>query len=375
MKITAAVAEERSAPFTIQTLDLDAHRPDEILVRVVGAGICQTDLSILEHDVPPLLPAVLGHEGAGVVEQIGSRVTKVQPGDSVVITFVSCGECVRCLRGEPGYCANMYALNFMGRRGDGSHVLYRGEGRDARAVTGRFFGQSCFATYALASERNVVKVPTDMALESLGPLGCSVLTGAGAVMNGLRAQAGASIAVFGVGAVGMSAVMAARAVGCTTIIAVDINPERLALAQALGATHAIQAARATETVEIAPVRAIQEITRGGADYSLEATGLPSVLRQAVEALTNRGVCGAVGVASYEEEFTLNMNSIVSGRAIRGILVGDSVPDLFIPALIELHRQGRFAFDQLIRYYPLREINQAADDVRRGATIKAVLRMA
>jgi aryl-alcohol dehydrogenase len=374
MQITAAVTQEKSAPFTLQTLELDGPRPDEVLVRVVGAGICHTDLSVRDQDFPPILPAVLGHEGAGVVEQVGARVTKVRPGDPVVMTFASCGDCLRCHRGEPAYCASFFALNFSGRRADGSSSFRRDgsvEGGDGRLIGGHFFGQSSFATYALAGERNVVKVPGGVPLESLGPLGCGVQTGAGAVMNSLRVPAGATIAVFGVGAVGMSAVMAARAVGCTTIIAVDINAERLALSRELGATHVIQAAPGAEGEQ---VKAIQEMTRGGADYSLEATGNPSVFRQAVDALGNRGVCGLIGAAPYGTEVSFDMNSIVIGRTIRGIIEGDSVPDVFIPALIELHRQGRFPFDRLIRYYPFQDINQAAEDAHRGATIKPVLRM-
>lgn len=370
MQITAAVAEQKSSPFTIQTLELDAPRWGEILIRVIGAGVCSTDLFVREHGFPPILPAVLGHEGSGVVEQVGPGVTKVQPGDPVVMTFASCGNCARCLREEPAYCASFYELNCSGRRPDGSPVLY-GSGH---AVSGRFLGQSSFATYALSDERSVVKVPEGVSLASLGPLGCSIQTGMGVVMNSLRVQAGTSIAVFGVGAVGMSAVMAARIVDCATIIAIDTKPERLAMAQTLGATHTIHAV-GTQAAEVALVPAVREVADGGVDYTVEATGVPSVLRAAVEALNNRGMCGAVGMAPHGAEVSLPMSSILMGRTIRGVLEGDSVPDVFIPKLVELHREGKLPFDRLIRYYSLNDINQAADDVQNGVTIKPVLRMA
>jgi aryl-alcohol dehydrogenase len=236
-------------------------------------------------------------------------------------------------------------------------------------VHGRFFGQSSFASYSVAAERSVVKVREDAPLELLGPLGCGVQTGAGSVLNTLRPEAGSSIAVFGTGAVGMSAIMAAAIAGCTTIIGIDVKPSRLELARELGATHTINGAE-TDAVE-----EIGGITGGGANYSLETTAVPAVFRQAVDCLAPIGVCGLVGAAPLGTEANLDMNNIlIPGRTVRGIVEGDSVPDVFIPRLIELYDKGRFPFDRLVEFYDLQEINQAARDAEEGTAIKPVIRM-
>lgn len=362
MKITAAVTRGKSQPFTIEELDLDEPREDEVLVRVVSAGICHTDLTVRDQYFPTPLPAVLGHEGAGVVEQVGRRVTKVQPGDHVVLTAMYCGTCTNCLRARPGNCSHLYALNFAAVRPDGSISLHKGD----EPINGPFFEQSSFATYALANERSVVKVRKDAPLELLGPLGCGIQTGAGAVMNALKPWAGSSIAVFGTGSVGLSAIMAARIVGCTTIIGVDVRPQRLALAQELGATHVINGSEGNTLEQI------RAITGDGVDFSLEATGIPQIFRQAVECIRVTGVCGIVGAPPLDTEVTLDVHSIIWGRTIRGIVLGDSVPDIFIPQLIDLYLQGRLPFDKLITYYKLEEINTAADLSQAGEVLKPVL---
>ena len=362
MKIIAAVARDRSGPFTVEELDLQEPRDDEMAVRVVGAGICHTDPAARAGAVP--LPVVLGHEGAGVVERVGARVTKVRPGDHVVLGFLSCGSCGTCQRGMPSYCENGLACNFAAARLDGSSIL-RGRGGTVRS---HFFGQSSFASHCLASERNVVKVRDDVPLELLGPLGCGIQAGAGAVLNAAGQRSHGSIAVF-VGPVGLSAVMAARAAGYTTIIGIDTNPARLELATELGATHVLNAA-ATD-----PVTEVKQITGGGAGYAIEASGRPEVLRQAVDCLAPLGVCGLIGGPPAGTQVTLDMHRLLFGRTVRGILGGDSIPDLFIPHLIELYLAGRFPFDQLITFYPLREINQAAGDSLGGRVVKPVLRVA
>jgi aryl-alcohol dehydrogenase len=363
MKITAAVVREKSGPFVIEEVELDDPRDDEVLVRMVGCGVCHTDLVAQAGFMPIPLPAVFGHEGSGVVEKAGSRVTKVKPGDHVVMSFRSCGACSSCMRGLPANCLDFFKLNFAGVRVDGSPTMKRA----GATINALFFNQSSFASYTLASERNVVKVPNDVPLELLGPMGCGIQTGAGGVMNSLRARAGSSIAVFGAGSVGLSAIMAAVAVGCTTVIAVDINGERLGMAQKLGATHVV------DSGQVDPVETIQRVTGGGVQYSLECTGLPKVFRQSVDALAMTGVCGLIGVAPFGVEVSLDMQTILNGRTVRGIVEGDSIPDIFIPQLIELYKLGRFPFDRMIKFYPFDQINQAADDSEKGRTLKAVLR--
>lgn len=365
MKIRAAVVREKERPFAVEELNLEEPRAGEVLVRTVAAGMCHTDLICRDQWYPVPLPSVFGHEGAGVVEQVGEGVTKVESGDKVVLTYASCGKCATCLRGKPSYCLNFFDLNFGGSRLDGSSPI----GGDGEVVHGHFFGQSSFATYALATERNVVKVGDDASLEILGPLGCGIQTGAGGVLNTLHPEAGSSIAVFGTGAVGLSAVMAARIAGCATIIGVDVRPVRLELAREFGATHVINGDESDALKEI------REITGGGANYSIETTAVPAVFRQAVDALGPLGVCGLIGAARLGTEVSLDMNDVlIPGKTVRGIVEGDSVPDVFIPRLVELHAQGRFPFDRLIEIYELDEINEAAEAAEGGEAIKPVLRM-
>lgn len=363
MEIKAAVINEKSGLFQLQTLNLDAPNADEVLIKIAGVGICHTDLVCRDQYFPVPLPCVFGHEGSGVVEQVGDNVTHVAPGDHVVLSYDSCGSCSSCSGGLPGYCLSLYENNFAGTRVDGSTSL----SRDGEVVYGHFFHQSSFATYALGAKSNVVKVNKEAPLELLGPLGCGIQTGAGAVINALKATAGSSIAVFGVGSVGLSAIMAAKLCGCATIIAVDMQDARLDLAKDCGATHVVNPEKDN------PVEAIQEISRGGVLYSLECTGLPAVVRQAVDCLTLTGVCGVVGVSPLGTEFSLDMNSILFGRSVRGIIEGDSVPSVFIPRLIDLFLQGRFPFDKLMKFYDFDDINQAVTETEKGEVIKAILK--
>lgn len=367
-KIKAAVIRQKGGPFQIEDLIQDDPRSDEVRVRIIATGMCHTDMVARDqlYEVP--LPVVLGHEGSGVVEQIGSNVKKVTVGDHVVLTYMWCGHCKPCLRGDLTYCENFYVLNFNGAREDGSTSTFTAE-NTSEPVHDHFFGQSSFGTFALAHERNVIKVPSDVPLDLLGPLGCGIQTGAGAVMNALKVCAGSSFAAFGGGAVGLSAVMAARAAGATTVISVDVVPSRLTLAMELGATHTINS-RETD-----PVDAVRKITGGGADFTLESSGRPAVLRQAIDALAIRGTCGIVGAPALGTEASFDVNGVMTaGKRIFGIIEGDSKPDLFIPALVELYKQGRFPFNKLVKFYSLDQINQAAEDSEKGITLKPIIRL-
>jgi len=365
MQIKAAVAHASDKPFSIETLDLEDPRAGEVLVRVVGVGICHTDVKAWQQIRPVPLPAVFGHEGAGVVEKIGDGVSKVQPGDHVVMTFHSCGQCANCQGGHSAYCELVGVLNFGAKRLDGSTTL----ASNGKPVSSPFFGQSSFGTYALASERNVVKVPQDVPLEMLGPLGCGIQTGAGAVMNVLQPAAGSSIVIYGAGSVGLSAAMAAAIVGCTTIISVDVLPHRLELATELGATHVIDATHTD------PVQAVRQIVPGGTTYSLDTSARPDVFRQAVDSIRIMGECGLIGGMAPGQEVSIEANHLLLGRRVRGIIQGDSTPDVFIPHLIDLYRQGNFPFDRLISEYALDDINTAVADMRSGKAIKPILKVA
>ena len=363
MEIVAAVVREKSGTFEVEALEIEAPRSNEVLVRIVGVGVCHTDLSCRDQMYPVPFPSVLGHEGAGVVEAVGENVTKVQPGDHVVLSYRSCGECRNCQKDDPSHCLRIFECNFSGTRDDGSCTLHKG----SEILHGNFFRQSSFASYALATEANTIKVNKTAPLELLGPLGCGIQTGAGAVMNSLQPEAGESLVVFGCGSVGLSAVMAAKIEGCEPIIAVDLNEERLALALSLGATHSIN------PMQVDVVEKVVDITNGGADYSLECTASPQVFRQAVDCLCVTGVCGLVGAAPMGTEVSLDMNSIMFGRTVKGIIEGDSIPDVFIPKMVELYLEGVFPIDRLISFYSLAEIDQAVADSEQGKVIKAVLR--
>jgi aryl-alcohol dehydrogenase len=362
VRVRAAVSREAGRAPAIEDLEIEDPRAAEVLVRLVATGVCHTDLSI--HAAPGPKPIVLGHEGAGVVERVGQGVTRVTPGDPVVIGPNFCGRCPNCLRNATSYCHESMTRNFGGLRPDGTSPLSSG----GSPVYGRFFGQSSFATHSLADERAVIPVPPDLPLELLGPLGCGVHTGAGSVINSLRVGPGQSIAVFGAGSVGLSAVMAARLVGAARIVAVDVVPSRLELATELGATDAIDAS------DGGAVEAIRELAPHGVDVTLNTTKSAAVFGQAVACLTAEGVAGFVTTPTDEWRPDL-MHLLSGGRRVQGIIGGSATPSLFIPMLIDYFRQGRFPFDRLVTFYPLEAIGDAFADAEAGRTIKAVLRVA
>ena len=363
MEIRAAVVREKGS-FVVEAADLAPPKADEVLVKIVATGLCHTDLAVRDQHIPLPLPAVLGHEGAGIVAEVGAGVTKVVPGDAVVISYAACGRCANCLSGRPAYCDQFVAYNVGARRPDGSCTHHQ----NGEPLTSSFFGQSSFGTYALASERSVVKVPKDIPLDILGPLGCGIQTGAGAVLNVLKPKAHESIAVFGLGAVGLSAVMGAKIIGCARIVAVDIVESRLNLAKELGATHTVQANKEDAVV------AVQNLARGGVDYAVEATGIPAVMTQAFDVLKPSGTVVVLGVAPPGARVSVDASSLLGGKTIKGAIEGDSIPDIFIPQLINYYRRGLFPFDRLIRRYKFSEINKAAADSERGEAIKPVLMM-
>ncbi|WP_329251505.1 NAD(P)-dependent alcohol dehydrogenase [Streptomyces canus] len=360
----AAVVESGGAPFTLSDVELDEPGPHEALVRMVATGLCHTDLGVASGGLPFPLPGVLGHEGAGVVEAVGPAVTGVAPGDHVVLSFTSCGDCRNCDGGHPAYCAAWLPLNLLGgRRADGTSTI----SRDGEPLGGHFFGQSSFAERALVDERSLVKVDQDVPLESIAPLGCGVQTGVGAVWNVLKPVTGSTIVVLGAGAVGLSAVMAAALSPATTIVAVDRFGERLTLARELGATHTVNAA------EEDLGEALAALTGGqGADGIVETTGNVSVLRQGVDALGARGTVVVVGAPPFGTEVSLDVNGLLGGKRVVGLTLGDAETQSFIPALVRLVKEGRLPLHRLISTYPFADIDQAVRDMRAGKAIKPVL---
>ncbi|HEX4360981.1 MAG TPA: NAD(P)-dependent alcohol dehydrogenase [Pseudonocardia sp.] len=366
---TAAVAEPGVGEFAWRTVVLDDPRPDEVLVRIVATSLCHTDLTVLAGRQPTQLPAVLGHESAGVVEAVGAGVTLVRPGDQVLLTFNSCGHCPRCRTGAPTQCESFFARNFSGRREDGTAPIH---GEDGAPIGGQFFGQSSLAHHALVSEHSVVPVEAadDDELAALAPVNCGVQAGAGTVLNVLRPQPGDSIAVFGAGAVGLSAVLAARLTAATTIIAVDIIDSRLKLAGELGAQHLVN----STGIELPAT--LRDLTGGtGPTHIVETTGVPPLLEQAIEAIASHGTVAVVGAPGGDARASFNINAMIDGRTVRGVTCGASDRINFIPTLVELHRQGRLPFDRMIRTYTPDQLGQAVADARSGHTLKPVIRFA
>lgn len=361
--IRAAVINEYGGPFSFEDLELDAPRADEVQVRLVAAGVCHTDAVARAGDYPVPMPIVLGHEGAGIVEAVGVDVTDVHVGDHVVLSFVSCGGCSTCVTGRPALCQFAFERNFLAARPDGSTSLRRSDGG---AVHGLFFGQSSFGTHVIARASSVVVIDLDFDLRLAGPLGCGFQTGAGAVLNSLQPATGSSMAIFGAGAVGLCAVMAARIAGCGTIIAVDRHAGRLDLALEVGATHTVLSGHGDV------VAAIRAIVAAGVEYALDTTGNPVVVRQAIDALRVAGVFGLIGAARPGTEVSLDLTHMLFGRVFRGIIEGDSVPRLFIPELIAHHRAGRLPIDRLVQFFPFTELQRAMDASERGEAIKPVL---
>jgi aryl-alcohol dehydrogenase len=365
MKIQAAVLRESRRPLVLEELELDEVRANEVRVKIHSCGICHTDVACRDAVIPIKLPLVLGHEGAGTVEEVGQHVTGVRPGDHVLLSFSSCGSCASCSTAHPAYCEHFTAMNFGGVRPDGTSTLRSSKG----AVNSLFFGQSAFATHAVVPESSLVRIASDLPMDVLAPLGCGIQTGAGAVLNSLRARPGDSIAIFGVGAVGTSAVMAARFSGCSRIIAIDRVRSRLDLALELGATDVVDGSATTDLT--GEVRAI---SRSGVTHVVDTTGVGEVVAQAVQCLASRGSCALVGMYPPGDRLPIDTRVLVlNGIKLKGVVEGDSRPSNFIPRLIELYRTGRFPLDKLITPFPFADINAAMEASARCSALKPVLR--
>ncbi|MER7800321.1 NAD(P)-dependent alcohol dehydrogenase [Streptomyces parvulus] len=360
MRFRAAVLRSYGKPFAVEEVALDeAPAADEVLVRIAGCGLCRTDLAVRHSAGRSPLPAVLGHEGAGVVVERGEAVTGLNPGDHVVLSFDSCGHCRNCVGAAPAYCDSFAALNLHGGRPENAARFTDAAGA---ALAPRWFGQSSFAEYAAVPARNAVRVDPALPLHLLGPLGCGFLTGAGAVLNSFAAGPGDTLVVLGAGAVGLAAVMAAGAAGAVTV-AVDRHPERLALAERF---HAIPVSAASPGLG----DRIRRLTGGGAHYALDTTASAELINGALHGLRPTGRLGLV--ARLHTTLPLEPGTLDRGRRISHICEGDAVPALLIPRLTALWQAGRFPFDQLIRTYPLADINEAEQDCDAGRVVKPVL---
>lgn len=364
MKINAYVARG-VGQMALETVELDEPKSTEIRVKLVACGVCHTDAAAMAAIVPVSFPAVLGHEGAGIVDAVGSGVRDFKVGDRVLLSFPSCGICRSCRKARPYACTDSHKYMFGGVYLDGKMRIHK-DGEDISS----FFGQGSFAEYSIVDERNAVKVDVenDSDLAVLTSLGCGIQTGAGSVLNRMEPKPGSSIAIFGCGAVGMAAIMAAKIAGCSTIIGVDAVPERLALAKELGATHVINGKEVDAVVEI---RSITEGT--GADYSLECSGSTALAYQAIDCLAVEGMNVLVSVTGAQElTFKPEPMMMTPCRTFTGLVEGGSNPKVFIPKLVQFYREGKLPVDKLVKTYSFDQINEAFEDSHSGKVIKPVL---
>ena len=367
--IQAAVANDPEQPFTTTNLMLRAPGPDELLVKVVATGICHTDVMTKAKGLCEF-PIVLGHEGVGVVERVGESVSGFAAGDHVIMTYDYCGDCAQCDTGKPSYCFDHGSLNFAGTRPNGERTHHTLGSAEAD-VHGSFFQQSSFATHALAHVTNTVKVDPNLPLATLAPLGCGVQTGAGTVFNTLEVSAGSTIAIFGNGCVGLSAVMAANVAGASTIIAVDLNASRLDMALELGATHVLNPADFADGDAL--LAAVGEIAPTGCNYSIDTTGNPTVLRQAFDSCGPLGVTAMIAPGVPGTEVTIEMMGLLPGKSLRGVVQGDSQSKTFIPHLIDLWQDGKFPFDKLVTMFDsIDSVDDAVNAMSSGDVIKPVV---
>jgi aryl-alcohol dehydrogenase len=365
MEIRAAITKEKGS-LSIEKMQLAEPRATEVLVKIVASGVCHTDAAGIQGFIPWVkYPMVFGHEGVGIVEQVGSAVESLKPGDRVGLTFPSCGNCSYCISGAPYACDHVNDLFFSGAYKDGTYRISQ-NGKDI----GSFFGQGAFADHVIVDARNAVKIVgvPDEKIKYLCSPGCGVQTGAGAVLNRCKPEPASTLVVFGVGGVGMAAVMAAKIAGCVKIIAVDIVPERLELSKEFGATDTINAKEVSDVVS-----KIKDLTDGGAHYSVEVSGVASVSLQAIQCLRRLGTA-VVSSVTGPAEISIAIEGMLMNPSVTfaGLTEGASNPQDFIPRLVEYYKAGQLPIDKLVQFYPFEDIQRGFDDSHSGKTIKPIL---
>jgi alcohol dehydrogenase len=372
MKIRAAVLHEiakprpyaDSRPLMVEELELDPPGDGEVLVEIKAAGLCHSDLSVINGDRPRPVPMALGHEAAGVVAEVGSGVDDLKPGDRVVMAFVpSCGHCLPCMSGRPALCEP-------GARANAAGTLLSGARRLTLAgqPVNHHLGLSVFADHAVISRRSLVKVETDLDFDKLALFGCAVMTGVGSVVNTARVPAGASVAVVGLGGVGLTALLAARLVGAVRILGIDISPDKLTLARDLGATDVFDAR------EEACVEAVREATSGGVDFAFEMAGSVKAMDLAYRITRRGGTTVTAGLSNPEHDFSLKHVSLVAEeRCVMGSYIGSCVPLRDIPRYVALHETGRLPIERLMSgHIRLDDINAAFDKLADGSVVRQVV---
>jgi NDMA-dependent alcohol dehydrogenase len=365
MKAKAAVLFEVGQKLEIREVDVQKPKPGEVLIRMAAGGVCHSDLHVMTGHLVASLPAILGHEGSGVVAEVGAGVTSVKPGDHVIPLWrLSCGECEYCTGGRPALCPAGTEIRMTGRLRDGTS-RFTLDGKEIK----HFAGVSSFSEYSVVPEKAVVKIPDDLPLERAALLGCAVITGVGAVINAARVRAGSSVAVFGSGGVGLNVIQGAALAGAEKIIALDLLENKLEYARQFGATHTVNASKGNA------VEQVRALTDGrGVDYAFEVIGLPATMRQAYDSLAKRGMAVVVGVTPMTTEVSVPVMSLVfEERILTGSVYGSSRPRIDILMLIDLYRAGKLKLDELLtRTYPFEQINQAYEALERGEVARSVV---
>ncbi|PIE56003.1 MAG: aryl-alcohol dehydrogenase [Desulfobulbus propionicus] len=363
-EIEAAVVNGVNEEYKIESIYVDEPKANEVLVKIVASGICHSDEAFRLGDAEYGLPAVFGHEGAGIVEEVGEAVKTVKAGDHVILSYAFCGHCHSCLRGKPATCSDWVPLNVSGRRGNGEAVFYK---KDKVTPIGNFLGQSSFATHTVVDEKNITKIDRSVDLRLVGPLGCGFLTGSGTVFNGFQPEIGSTLTVFGTGTVGLAAMMAAKISAFSEIIAVDIHDHRLETSKKMGATHTINSKNIDAAEEI------KKVTNGlGTDYVIDTTGVSEVMKTALDVTAQGGVYAPLAVTNKDFNISPFVDVVVGTKNIKGVLMGDAIPQLSIPQLIDFYNKDLFPFDVVIKKFDFEQINEAANASNSGEVIKPVI---
>ncbi len=363
IKMKAAVLYELNQPVVVEELELEKPKEREVLVKMVASGVCHSDLSVTNGTIPLPLPIVLGHEGAGIVEEVGPGVTAVKPGDHVILSWVpNCGQCSFCAMGR-SYLCEARALTRGGTMLDGTRRIRKGT-----KEYNHMLGVSTMATHTVVPEISLVRIDPDIPLREAALIGCGVMTGVGAVINTAKVEPGSRVAVFGAGGVGLNVIQGAVLASAETIIAVDLLDRKLQFAKQFGATHLINASRED------PVQKIKDLTGGGVDYAFEAIGHGAVITQAYQATRRGGTTVVIGVAAPGVQASIPANTLVlEEKTLKGSYYGSARVQVDIPRLIRLYKSGRLKLGELIsNTYPLEDINKAFEDLQKGENARGVL---
>lgn len=361
----AAIFYEHNASLKIETIDIDKPKRGEVLVKVAASGVCHSDLSVMNGALPfPPPPAVLGHEGAGVVQEVGGDVTAVQPGDHVILSWrPSCGKCGYCITGRPQLCQTIGMALLQGYLPDGTSRLHKGD-----LEIRHFTGVSSFAEYAVVPEAGVVKIRPDVPLDAAALVGCGVMTGVGAAINTARVEPGSSVAVIGCGGVGLNVVQGAILAGAEKIIAIDLNPKKLDLAKQFGATHFVNPADGD------PVTQVLALTDGlGVDYAFEVIGRADTAVQTYNSIRPGGMAVVVGVAKPDDMMSIPALSLLQEKTLKGSIYGSARPSVDMPKLLDLYMSKKLKLDELVsRRIKLEQINEAFEWMEKGEVARSVI---